>query len=61
MLGMVADQSLNVCVTNFPASLPETGSQPVEPVRWGWIAAAAATALVIGVGTWIGVRRRATA
>ncbi len=59
MLAMVADQSLNSCVTVFPSSLPETGGQPVEPVQWGWIAAAAA--VLIGAGAWIGVRRKAAA
>jgi uncharacterized repeat protein (TIGR01451 family) len=57
--GMVADQSLNVCVTNFPASLPSTGGQPVEPLQWGWIAAAAA-ALMIGAGAWFISRRLIT-
>ncbi|MBN1122833.1 MAG: leucine-rich repeat domain-containing protein [Anaerolineae bacterium] len=58
VLGMVADQSLNVCVTNFPSALPSTGGQPVEPLQWGWIAAAA---LMIGAGAWFAVRRKATA
>jgi uncharacterized repeat protein (TIGR01451 family) len=58
VLGTVADQSLNVCVTNFPSSLPSTGGQPVEPLQWGWIAAAA---LMIGAGAWFAVRRKAAA
>ncbi|MBN1123284.1 MAG: leucine-rich repeat domain-containing protein [Anaerolineae bacterium] len=55
VLGMVADQSLDLCVTNFPSSLPATGGQPVEPVRRGWFAAVAA---IIGAAGWMIARRR---
>ncbi|MBN1122834.1 MAG: hypothetical protein JXJ17_17290 [Anaerolineae bacterium] len=58
--GMVADQSLDVCLTNFPAALPATGGEPVELLRW-FVIAILAAALTIGAGAWFMVRQKPAA
>ncbi len=55
VLGMVADQSLNVCTMLYPDTLPATGGQPVEPFPWAWIVAGMG---IVGAGAWLVSRRR---